>query len=84
MSSEIIQALEDASQEERRQILSAWLARVVAERDGKTLRGVIHYYIPKVKAPPDRGAYVYSSCPQGGLTYKHNFTRKIKNGKIIP
>ncbi len=73
LSSNLIASLDQMNRDELRSFLRSRLNKIIAERDGKTIRGIIHYYLPSLehKTPSGTGnpdgasSNTYSVCPHG-------------------
>jgi hypothetical protein len=81
----MLEKLNQASLEERRLILRAFIKTIAVERDGNTLRGLITYYYPpgfspsplgrgQGEGPKDPSMLPIDSSPVGAHLYRQTFT----------
>lgn len=77
LSNNLAAMLDTGDQVELKKILRLYIQKVAVERDGRILRGIIHYYNPLENQIIDSCSYVYDKCPQRGTVLTHNFTAII-------
>lgn len=70
MSTQLIDQLKQKDPAQIRPILQGLIHRITVERDGKMLRGLIEFYLPK-RAPPDTVSI--SRAPVGAPIHRHSF-----------
>lgn len=77
-SAQLRTLLRSADADTRRQILNGFIERIVVERTGRLITGIIHYYQPPADliAPlanpdPPGDFYAYDLCPHGGTIHTH-------------
>ena len=76
----VTERLSAAPMEQRRQILRGLIQKIVAERDGGTIRGLITYFYPPppfVEAPPETGGALLPMppAPMGAHRYRQTFAQ---------